>query len=428
VIDWLPSQATLAIACAFLVLLTAVLVTFIWSIKRHRDPRIHVDCDAPIQDLVPSLAGLTHGMEAEGNSVDILEDGDFFEAIMQAIDNAERSVHLEVFLWKEGKLGEKLVERLCAKARQGVTVRVVVDANGCKGMGDSACEKLVGAGVKFARFHPWKLRNIGVMNERDHRKILVIDGRIAFVGGHCVVDEWGGSGYGSKPYHDISVRLCGPAVHQVQSAFSENWVEVTGELFAGEDYFPKMQPCGDLNVHVARVKPEGSAPAVKILHHMAIATAKKRLWIQNPYFLPEPDAIDAMRRAVGRGVDVRVMVPTKEASDMPLVQIAAHRNFSRLLAAGVRIFEYPTTLLHQKTMVVDGAWSAVGSTNFDDRAFEINDEITLGIVGEPFAKKMEAIFERDAKVCTEVDAKEWEKRGWVPRVKEHFFYLWNELL
>jgi cardiolipin synthase A/B len=309
-----------------------------------------------------------------------------------------------------------------------VVVRVLVDANGCKGMGDGACEKLKASGARFARFHPWKLRNIGVMNERDHRKILVIDGLTAFVGGHCVVDEWGGSGYGSKPYHDLSVRLCGPAVHQVQSAFSENWVEVTGELFAGEHYFPKGEPCGNLAVHVARVKPEGSAPAVKILHHMAICTAKKRLWIQNPYFLPEPDAIDAMAKAVKRGVDVRVMVPTKEASDMPMVQIAAHRNFSRLLEAGVRIFEYPTTLLHQKVMVVDGVWSAVGSTNFDDRAFETNDEITLGIVGKEFAKKLEAIFERDAKACKEVDAKQWAKRGLKPRIQENFFYLWNELL
>jgi cardiolipin synthase len=426
--DLLPSAGVLAIACAVLVAICAVLVVVIWSIKRHRDPHIHVECEAPIQDLVPSLAGMTHGMEVEGNSVEILEDGDFFEAVMKEIAGAKKTVHFETFLWKEGKLGREVTDALCAKAREGLVVRVLADANGCKGMGDETCEKLEAAGVKFARYHPWKLRNIGVMNQRDHRKIVVVDGRVAFVGGHCVVDEWGGSGYGSKPYHDLSVRLCGPAVHQVQSAFSENWVETTGELFAGEDYFPKMEKCGNLNVHVARVTPSGSAPAVKILHHMAICTAKKRLWIQNPYFLPEIEAIDAMGKAVKRGVDVRVMVPTKEASDMPMVQIAAHRNFHRLLAAGVRIFEYPTTLLHQKTMVVDGVWSAVGSTNFDDRAFEINDEITLGIVGPEFAKQMEAVFERDAKACTEIDAKQWEKRGFKRRLQEHFFYLWNEQL
>ncbi len=426
--DLLPSAPALAIACAVLVFLCAFLALWMWSATSHRDPHIHVKCDAPIQDLVPSLAGLTHGMEVEGNSVEIIKNGAFFKRVMDAISKAEKSVHFETFLWKVGKLGGDVTEAFCERARAGVTVRVLVDANGCGGMGDEACKKMVAAGVKFARFHPWSLRNIGVMNQRDHRKILVIDGRVAFVGGHCIVDTWDGEGQDKEHYRDMSVRLEGPAVHQVQSAFSENWVETTGQLFAGEDYFPKIERCGELNVHVARVKPEGSAPAVKILHHMVICTAKKRLWIQNPYFLPEPEAIVAMGEAVKRGVDVRVMVPTMEASDMPLVQQAAHRNFQHLLDVGVRIFEFPTTLLHQKTMVVDGVWSAVGSTNFDDRAFEINDEITIGIVGEAFAKQMEASWHEDAKACKEIDPKEWPKRGLKRRLMEHFWYLWNEML
>jgi len=214
----------------------------------------------------------------------------------------------------------------------------------------------------------------------------------------------------------------------VQSVFSENWVGTTGELFAGEAYFPKTEAKGDIKVHVAATNPGNSAPAVKILHHMVICTARKRLWIQNPYFLPEPYAIDAMGAAVKRGVDVRVMVPTAEASDMPLVQHAAHRNFDRLLKAGVRIFEFPTTLLHQKTMVVDSTWSAVGSTNFDDRSFEINDEITLGIHSKEFAKELEAVFEEDLKACKEVDAKEWENRGVMHKLQDNFWYLWNEML
>jgi cardiolipin synthase len=167
---------------------------------------------------------------------------------------------------------------------------------------------------------------------------------------------------------------------------------------------------------------------VKILHHMVICAAKKRLWIQNPYFLPEPYAIDAMGEAVKRGVDVRVMVPTTEASDMPLVQHAAHRNFGKLLAAGVKLYEYPVTLIHQKVMTVDGIWSAVGSTNFDDRSFEINDEITLGIQGKEFARQLEAIFEEDMKKCKEVKAKEWENRGTLHKLQDHFWYLWNEML
>ena len=424
----LPSAEALAIACGVLILLCLLLGLILWSTKRHRDPRIRVKCDAGINKLVPSIAGISHGRVVEGNSAEILRNGEFFDVVMDAIAKAKHSVHFESFLWKQGELGKQLVDALCERSKAGVTVRVLVDAKGCGNMGKDACEKLEKAKVKLARFHPMKLRFIGVFNQRDHRKILLIDGKTAFVGGHCIVDTWMGEGEDKCHYRDLSVKLQGPAVHQVQSVFSENWVETTGELFAGNDYFPKIEEKGDLAVHVAAVRPSGSAPAVKILHHMVICTAEKRLWIQNPYFLPDPGAIDALGEAVKRGVDVRVMVPTAEASDMPMVQHAAHRNFTRLLQKGVRIFEFPTTLLHQKVMIVDGCWSAVGSTNFDDRSFEINDEITLGIHGKEFAKQMEAIFEEDLKACKEVDAKEWENRGLAHKAKDHFWYLWNELL
>ena len=426
--DWLPSANVLAVLCVLMALVIVVLAFVLWSTKRHRDPHIRVKCEAGIDKLVPSLAGLSLGYEIEGNSVEILKNGEFFDVVMGEISKAKKSIHFESFLWKQGELGKKLVDAFCERSRAGVTVRVLVDAKGCGGMGDEACTKLTKAGVKFARFHPLKPRYIGVFNQRDHRKILVLDGKTAFVGGHCIVDTWMGEGDDKCHYRDLSVRLQGPAVHQVQSTFSENWVGTTGELFAGDDYFPKLEPKGDLKVHVASVRPSGSAPAVKILHHMVICTATKRLWITNPYFLPEVEAIEAMGQAVKRGVDVRVMVPSAEASDMPMVQHAAHRNFDKLLAAGVRLFEFPTTLLHQKVMTVDGVWSAVGSTNFDDRSFEINDEITLGIHGKAFAKQLEELFEEDQKVCKELDAKEWEQRGTLHKMKDSFYYLWNEML
>jgi cardiolipin synthase len=210
--------------------------------------------------------------------------------------------------------------------------------------------------------------------------------------------------------------------------FSENWVEETGELFVGDDVFPVLEPAGEVLAHVAHTKPEGSAPAVKILHHAVICCAKKRLWIQNPYFLPEPEAIDAYGTAVVRGVDVRVMVPSAEASDMPMVQHAAHRNFEKLLDCGVRIFENSKTLLHQKVMTVDGIWCAIGSTNFDDRAFEINDEITIGFLDAALAHQFEVIFERDLKDCVELKRESWSRRGVFHTLKDHFFYLFHEQL
>jgi cardiolipin synthase len=224
------------------------------------------------------------------------------------------------------------------------------------------------------------------------------------------------------------VRLRGPIVHAVQSAFSENWVEETGELFIGEEYFRPLKDEGQAVVHLASVKPEGSAPAVKILHHLVICCAQKRLWIQNPYFIPEPDAIEAFAQAVKRGVDVRVMVPSAGASDMKIVQHAAHRNFDKLLAAGVRLFEYHKTLLHQKVMTVDGIWCSVGSSNFDDRSFETNDEITLGFQDAGLARQLEEIFERDRADCIEIEAAAWAKRGLGHRIVDNAWYLFNELL
>jgi cardiolipin synthase A/B len=319
-------------------------------------------------------------------------------------------------------------EVLAARARAGVAVRVLLDATGCKKMGKETERRLVDAGCKVTKFHPRTLPNIGVINQRDHRKIVVVDGRTAFVAGHCIVDCWLGNGEDRDHWRDIGVRLKGPVVNAVQSVFSENWIEETGELFAGDDVFPRIEPAGETVVHVAHVKPEGSAPAVKILHHSVICCARKRLWIQNPYFIPEPEAIDAYGEAVKRGVDVRVMVPSAEASDMPMVQHAAHRNFGKLLACGVRIFENPKTLLHQKVMTVDGTWCAIGSTNFDDRAFEINDEVTLGFLDSAMAKELEAIFERDLKDCIEIDREAWARRGAFHKLKDHFFYLFNEQL
>jgi cardiolipin synthase len=406
----------------------ALLVLVIWSMKRHRDPLLRVDHDGTVAQQLPSLAGLTLGTAATGNAVDIFENGAFFDALLGEIGRAQRSVHFETFLWKEGTLGNRLAVALAVRARAGVAVRVLLDANGSRGIGKSAKKRLVEAGCKLAWFHPWRIWNIGVFGERDHRKIAVIDGRIAFVGGHCIVDSWLGDAEDSDHFADVSVRLRGPIVHAIQGAFSENWVGVTGELFMGDDVFPRLEPAGSLTIHAAFVKPEGSAPAVKILHHGAICCARKRLWIQNPYFIPEPAAIDAMGQAVSRGVDVRVLMPATSGSDNPAVQHAGHRNFEKMLRCGVRLFEYPKTLLHQKLMTIDGIWCSVGSSNFDDRSFETNDEITLGILDESLAARFDEIFEKYAAEANEVRLESWKQRGWRHRALDQAMYLFNEVL
>ncbi len=405
-----------------------LLIAVIWSIKRHRNPELSVECDASIDTLIPSLAGLTLGGTTEGNSVEVFENGAFFDVMLQEVASARYTVHLETFLWKDGTLGRRVANALSAKAKEGVVVRVLLDANGTRAMGASSLQQMKDAGCKVAKFHGLHLHNIGVLNERDHRKLVVVDGRVAFIGGHCFVDTWLGNAEDKEHYGDVSVRLRGPIVHSIQSAFSENWVAETGELFMGDDVFPKLEPAGTVTAHAAFVKPVGSAPTVKILHHAVICCARKKIWIQNPYFIPEPDAIDAFGEAVKCGVDVRVMMPATSGSDNPMVQHAGHRNFEKLLRNGVRLFEYPYTLLHQKVMTVDGIWCAVGSTNFDDRSFEINDEITLCFKDQATAGRLDAIFEKYAPRCREIHLERWSRRGWGHKLVDNVYYLFNEVM
>ncbi|MDF2463305.1 MAG: phospholipase D-like protein [Ramlibacter sp.] len=408
--------------------IAALLVLVIWSIKRHRAPVLTVKSDLSIDELVPSLSGLTLGTAVGGNSVEVFENGAFFDALLETIGRAEHSVHFETFLWKEGALGQRVADALTAQARAGRQVRVLLDAVGSKLAGKDAVQQMRDAGCKVKFFHKRKLLNVGVLNDRDHRKIVIVDGRVAFVGGHCIVDEWLGNAEDGKHYADVSVRLHGPIVHSVQSAFSENWGGETGELFVGNEFFPKLEPAGETEIHAVFLKPQGSAPAVKILHHTVICLARKRIWIQNPYFIPEPEAIDAFGEAVKRGVDVRVMMPSTSGSDNPMVQHAGHRNFEKMLKCGVRLFEYPHTLLHQKAMTVDGVWSAIGSSNFDDRSFETNDEITLAIKDAALAGQLDAIFEKYVARCDEIKLEKWRKRGLWHKLKDNTVYVINELL
>lgn len=408
--------------------LVVLLAAVIWSIRRRRDVILRMRSTAPIEQLLPSLAGLTLGVAQPGNSVELLENGRYFDVLLERIAAAQRSVHLETFLWKDCTIGRRLADMLSQQARAGRHVRLLLDANGIKDIDPKTLQQMREAGCKIVTFHDGALRNIGLLNDRDHRKLVVIDGREAFVGGHCIVDAWLGNAEDHQHNADISVRVQGPIVNTLQGVFSENWIGESSELFGGEDYFPRLDHAGTSWMHAAYLKPEGSAPAVKILHHTAICLARKRIWIQNPYFIPQPAAIDAFGEAVQRGVDVRVLMPSTSGSDNPMVQHAGHRNFEKLLRCGVRLFEYSHTLLHQKVMTIDGIWSAVGSSNFDDRSFETNDELTLGILDANLAMQLDAIFEKYVVRAEEVELEDWHRRGASHKLKDNVFYLFHELL
>jgi cardiolipin synthase A/B len=405
-----------------------LLVAILWSIRRQRDVTLQLHSVRGIDELLPTLAGLTLSHVVAGNRVELLQNGRYFDALLEHIRQARHSVHLETFLWKEGRIGQALADVLADRARAGCQVRVLLDANGTRFIAQTTVPRLREAGCQVVFFHDGALRNIGLLNDRDHRKLVVIDGRQAFVGGHCIVDSWLGDAEDHQHNADLSVRVEGPIVNTIQSIFSENWVGESSELFGGEAYFPHLAMAGATAIHAAYLKPEGSAPAVKILHHAAICLARRRIWIQNPYFIPQPAAIDAFGEAVARGVDVRVLMPSTSGSDNPMVQHAGHRNFEKLLRCGVRLFEYHHTLLHQKVMTIDGMWSAIGSSNFDDRSFETNDELTLGILDTALAAQLDAVFERYVARAEEVDLERWSRRSAWHKLKDNGYYLFRLLL
>lgn len=406
-------------------LLTIVALTvLIWSVKREPDTRLHVDDVGELRTLLPSLVGLTHSSLDAGNSAEVLQNGDgFFPPLLRDIAMARRSIHLESYIWYDGKLSAELAKVLAAKAREGVQVRILVDASGGRQLDDEELEMLKKAGARVAHFHPFRISNLGRLNNRDHRKLVIIDGRIAYTGGFGFADEWLGSGQNKKHYRDTGLRIEGPVVNRLQGAFTENWIEETGEIPADDEIFPRLPATGTTPIHVAYSSPTGSISSVQILYYLAIKAARREIIIQNPYLLPDRAAIDALAEAVDRGVDVRVMVPSVKATDSAIVQHASHHHFGTLLERGVKIWEYDRTLLHQKVLIVDGLWTSVGSTNFDDRSFQLNDEVNVGLVDPAIAAQLKAAFNEDLRYARRVNLEAWKDRSLWHKLVDGVAYL-----
>ena len=418
-----PVWLIVIVALAFV-----ALAIILWSVKRRRRPHLALASEGDLHELIPSMVGVTQGTMLDGNAVTLHQNGAFWDAVFRDLEAAKETIHYETFLSKEGELTRRMSEVLCRKAKEGVEVRVMLDGSGGKKFGKKSLTEMCDAGVKVSKYHPLTLRNLGILNNRDHRKIFIIDGRIGYVGGHCLVDTWLGDAEDNKHFRDISARVEGPVVAQLQSTFAENWIEECGEVPAGEKIFPELKPAGDMKAHVVWTSPAGSPSTLKLLHYMAIHAADKSITIQNPYFLPDPDARDSLVAAAKRGVKVRIMIPATTASDSKIVQHASHHHYGTLLKHGIKLFDYEKTLLHQKVMVIDGCLAAVGSTNFDDRSFEVNDEVTMVVYDERIARELEETFERDLEHAKEVHFEPWKKRAWTHKITDFTAFLFNEQL
>lgn len=406
----------------------AVLVLVLWSLKRRSRPHLRLRHFDGADELMRSIAGVTLGTVVKGNAVRLIQNGRFFDELCADIEKAQSTISFETFLAKEGEVTRRLASLLSSKAREGVEVRLMLDGVGGRKFGAEPLRKMTEAGCRVELFHPIRLSNLGRINNRTHRKMVIIDGRVGYIGGHCLVDAWLGDAEDRKHFRDISARVEGPAVAQLQAAFIDNWMTETGEVPGGSGMFPALEPAGETEAHVVFVSPAGNPSTMKLLHYAAIHAARKKLIVQNPYFLPDPDARDSLVAAARRGVDVKIMIPAAAATDSPIVQHASHHHYGTLLKGGVKIFEYQRTLLHQKVLVIDGHWASVGSSNFDDRSFEINDEVALIVYDEGLARELERTFEADLQHAEEQHLEEWQSRPLLHKLRDGTSFLFNEQL
>ena len=408
------------------VLIIALLILIIWSTRREHESHVKVPPIDRFEEALPSIANLTGSSIQAGNRVEILQNGDgFFPPLLADIAAARESIHLETYVWWKGEICEQVADALAGKARQGVEVRLTLDALGSNKGDEKLFETMEKAGVHITFFHPFHLRDLGLVNNRTHRKIAIFDGRVGYVFGHGFAEEWTGEGNDEKHWRDTGVRIEGPVVNAIQATFAENWVEQTEEVLLGEKYFPHLDAAGSVRAHMTASSPQGGVSRLELLYKLAINSAQKELLIQNPYFIPDGEMSGLLQKASERGVKVRIMLPGA-VTDSSVVLHAGHRRYEDLLAKGVEIWEFKPSLNHQKVMIIDGLWSHVGSTNLDDRSLDINDEASIGLIDTGVAGELRKAFESDLKVSRQVTLEEWRQRSAWHRLIDRASYLINE--
>lgn len=356
-----------------------------------------------------------------GNRLQLLENGDaIFPAMLAAISSAQKTVNIEAYIFWSGEVGTQFRDALADRAAHGVAVRVLLDAVGSSGRhlkaDDVAALRRAGCRVEF--FHskePWML---WVLNHRNHRRVLVVDGAVGFTGGVGFADQWRGDADSREHWRDSQLRVEGPAVRGLQRAFQENWSEVTGEPLVGDEFFPALPQPGSSSVAVVPSSPLSAISGAERVYAISLAAAAKEVWIANSYFLPDATTADLLIAAARRGVDVRVIVPSDEHNDVPATKAGGRSSFGPLLEGGVKIYEYEPTMFHLKTMMVDGIFSTVGSANFDERSFHLNEEINVFVYDIPFASLMKERYLRDQSHCRPYTMAMWRARPLTKRAAE----------
>lgn len=400
----------LTIVALLLILVAAgfVYLTVIVNAEANRDdavvsvPLIEKDADA----FMRALAGAVSQHVLGDNEMTLLRNGvEIFPALFEAMAAARESIHFSTFIYESGRVPDRFADALSAAARRGIEVRVVLDSRGSKTIRPELIAKMREAGCKVRWFRSIQWFNWAKYNHRSHRKLLIVDGKLAFTGGVGIADEWDGNGDSPAHWRDTHVRIAGPAVAVVQAAFVDTWNEATGELPIGEKAFPILARAGSVVICAIQSNPTNATSDARRSMAALIAGSSRRLWISNAYFIPTRPFVKALSAAKARGVDVKILMPGPY-HDQPAVRRASRRTWRALLRGQVELYEFQPTMIHTKTLVVDGAVTSIGSINFDPRSFALNAEFGVVALDKRIAVRMEEAFITDLALARRVTSEE----------------------
>ncbi|MBZ9799465.1 phospholipase D-like domain-containing protein [Mesorhizobium sp. ES1-4] len=365
-----------------------------------------------------SMSNYSQGQIFGANAVQTLVNGDeIFPAMLHSIRSARLTVDLETYIYWSGSVGYEFAAALATKAREGVEVRVLVDWLGSLPFDEKLIRIMTSAGVQFQRYRPISWYTLDRINNRTHRKLLIVDGKVAFTGGVGIADNWLGDARNPNEWRDTHYQIEGPSVAAFQAAFAENWFEAAGETLQGEKFYPPLEAAGELGAQLILSSQPNGSENMELMMLAAIAAAKDHLRIGMAYFVPDDIALQQIMDARKRGVTVDVIVPNS-LSDVPIVRKASRHFWGKLLGAGVRIYEYQPTMYHPKLLIVDDVWTSFGSTNLDERSLRLNDEATLNVYGKQFAQTQIDLFNQDLKRSREISLAEWRSRPLVEKLSD----------
>lgn len=376
-------------------------------------PRIDYHVTVPLRpdsdDFVRVIQATCQAAIHQHNRIEIFTNGaQFYPAMRDAILAAESSINLEAYIFQPGDAADMLADAMIDRARAGVEVRVVLDAIGSSRMRNSAARRLAENGCRVAFYQPMTWYRLHRINNRTHRELLVIDGRIAFTGGAGVADWWYKPTRGPT-WRDTMARIEGPIVAALQGTFTENWLEGCGEILTGPRPWPILGAAGPAEAMLVKSSPSDRATVSRVVFQMLIEGAVSSIDISTPYFLPDRSLRRGLVRAARRGVRVRVIVPGRE-TDQRLVRLASRRLYGELLTGGVCLFEYRPAMTHVKALMVDGVWAVIGTTNFDNRSFEHNDEVNVAVREASVTARLGEDFDADLAASDEITLEQWKRR------------------